>query len=97
LDVAAAMPATFNQQPDIQYQPDYKKYQERTARRLEHGMLTRNLPAGFPQQLSSPLVWTKTDFKGEEWVTVLTEADQHEIAAALRVFQGSSPPLTPEE
>lgn len=43
-------------QPDIQYHPDYEKYQARTERRKATEILTKTLPAGFPAELISPLV-----------------------------------------
>jgi hypothetical protein len=78
-------------QPDIHYQPDFRKYQERTQRRLENEISSKELPPGFPGELKSPLVWTSSDFSNEEWTTVLTEADNEEIAQALAQFKGESP------
>lgn len=48
---------THSVQPDIQYHPDYEKYQARTLRRKQNEVLQVTLPDGFPPQLDSPLVW----------------------------------------
>jgi hypothetical protein len=41
-------------QPDIQYHPDYEKYQARTQRRKATEVLSKTVPIGFPEQVSSP-------------------------------------------
>ena len=81
-------------QPDIQYHPDWDKYQARTARRTTTETLPHAVPDGFPTQLVSNLVWEGHDVEGrDDWVVCLTEAELDEIDAALQSFQGkwSSP------
>lgn len=76
-------------QPDIQYHPDYEKYQERSRRRKANETLETTVPVGFPQKLISPLVWEgKEVVKGEKWVYHLKDDQLQEIDAALKSFKG---------
>lgn len=78
-------------QPDIQYHPDFVKYQDRTRRRKETETLETTLPAGFPSQLESSLVWEGKDVeKRSDWVYELSAAQLDEIDAALKSFKGES-------
>lgn len=52
-------------QPDIQYHPDYQKYQARAEHRKATEALTKTLPAGFSAELISPLVWEGKTSKPE--------------------------------
>lgn len=76
-------------QPDIEYHPHYAKYQARSRRRKETEKLQTNLPAGFPQQLVSPLVWEGKDIeKRSDWLYHLSDAQLDEIDSALNHFKG---------
>ncbi|PLB44090.1 Clavaminate synthase-like protein [Aspergillus steynii IBT 23096] len=82
------MVETQRAQPDIQYHPDFAKYQARTQRRQEHETLATTLPQGFPAKLSSPLVWHGKDIeRQEDWVYTLSAEQLDELDAALRAFQ----------
>jgi hypothetical protein len=79
--------------PDIHYFPDFEKYQARRRRRLETAPETadRTLPAGFPQEMNSSLVWEGKDFDpaqggNTDWLYIFDEADLEEIEAALKHF-----------
>ncbi|KAH8422310.1 TauD/TfdA family dioxygenase [Aspergillus melleus] len=75
-------------QPDIQYHPDYEKYLARGERRKATETLPKTLPAGFPAQLSSPLVWEGKDVeKRDDWIFKLNDAQREEIHAALEHFK----------
>jgi hypothetical protein len=82
-------------QPDITYLPDHKKWQARTARRLEEEDLTKELPEGFPKQLTGPKIWEGKDFEGkeEEWVYNLTANELEEIDQAVYAFENTGNPL----
>ncbi|CAO3679741.1 unnamed protein product [Umbelopsis vinacea] len=82
-------------QPDITYLPDHKKWQARTARRLEEEDLTKELPEGFPNQLTGPKIWEGKDFEGkeEEWVYNLTADELEEIDQAVYTFEKTGKPL----
>lgn len=75
-------------QPDIGYAPDLDKYLARVQRRKETEKLESALPAGFPSQLQSKLVWDGNTI-GEEynWTYELNEAEAEEIEAALAHFK----------
>lgn len=76
-------------QPDIEYHPDFAKYQERTRLRLESGNLQTDVPTGFPSQLISPLVWKGKDIeKRSDWAYHLNDGQLDEIDAALNSFKG---------
>lgn len=80
---------TVPAQPDIQYHPEYEKYQERTRRRKELETLPSTLPAGFPQKLESSLVWEGKDIeKRDDWTYQLGDNQLDEIDAALNSFKG---------
>lgn len=79
-------------QPDISYEPDLEKYQNRTKRRLECEDTSQPLPEGFPPQLKSDLVWDAKDFPpvgsgNEPWVYELSVAELEEINLALAHFK----------
>lgn len=78
-------------QPDIEYHPDFSKYQERTRLRLEAGNLQTSVPAGFPTKLVSPLVWEGKDIeKRGDWAYQLNDNQLDEIETALHHFKGLS-------
>jgi hypothetical protein len=75
-------------QPDIEYQPNFEKYNARTNRRLETETLSKELPVGFPTKLISPLVWNGSEFQSEdEWTYVLSGEDIEELNQALAHFK----------
>lgn len=82
-------------QPDIAYPPDYDKYRLRSEERLASGQLPKQVPAGFPIELKSPLVWKGSDLEDHEWLFQLDEDDHHELFHALEYFkcQNSLPSL----
>ncbi|KAJ5658461.1 uncharacterized protein N7484_002110 [Penicillium longicatenatum] len=81
-------------QPDIQYHPDWAKYQARSRRRKKIETLQTSLPAGFPQHLVSPLVWDGKDIeKRDDWIYQLSDAQLDEIDAALMSFKALRKPL----
>jgi hypothetical protein len=76
-------------QPDIQYHPDYEKYTARAQRRKATEQLPTTLPADFPQELESQLVWEGNDVeKRDDWIFKLNDAQREEIDAALKSFKG---------
>lgn len=83
-------------QPDIQYHPDFVKYQDRTRRRKETESLQTTLPAGFPAQLISPLVWEGKEIENRsDWIYTLNDTQLDEIDAALKSFKGPFKNPTP--
>lgn len=80
---------TAVRQPDIEYQPDFKKYQARTKARLHTEPLDQSsLPPGFPQRLESDLVWEGESLANQyDWTYVLTEAEIEELEEALTYFK----------
>ena len=76
------------QAPLVQYRPDRKVYEQRTARRLKAGISSKPLPPGLPRQLTSPLAWKGSQFKPDEWVASLDEAEVAEIIQAVAIFKG---------
>ncbi|KAI1500746.1 Clavaminate synthase-like protein [Biscogniauxia marginata] len=81
-------------QPDISYDPDYNKWQARAARRVAAGNLPKNLPEGFPSQLTGDLVWEGQTIADEyDWTYVLSADQLSEIDRALDHFKGLNLPL----
>ncbi|KAF2031721.1 Clavaminate synthase-like protein [Setomelanomma holmii] len=79
--------------PDINYKPDYEKYQARVERRLASEQLNSTLPIGFPQKLESDLVWDSTDIGARyDWTYPLTTTDLEEIESALQHFKSLGKP-----
>ncbi|CAF9903720.1 MAG: hypothetical protein GOMPHAMPRED_000513 [Gomphillus americanus] len=80
-------------QPDISYTPDLEKYLARVKRR-EKESLDRTLPAGFPERLTSDLVW-KGDSVAQQydWAYELSDADIRELDNALHYFKSLDKPL----
>lgn len=80
-------------QPGIDYTPNLDNYLSRVARRKETEELENELPAGFPKQLQSDLVWDGKDIAEKYDFTYELNASQlEEIEAALEHFKCS--PLT---
>lgn len=76
-------------QPDIGYSPDFNKYTARSKRRAETEQLSHELPAGFPKQLKSDLVWDPESLAASKynWNYVLTVDDIAELRRALAHFK----------
>ncbi|KAJ5633851.1 hypothetical protein N7528_001693 [Penicillium herquei] len=92
--MSATQTITKPTQPDIQYHPDWAKYQARSQRRKETESLQATLPAGFPEKLTSPLVWEGKDIeKRSEWIYQLSDTQLDEIDAALKSFKALKKPL----
>ncbi|PYH46218.1 uncharacterized protein BP01DRAFT_381855 [Aspergillus saccharolyticus JOP 1030-1] len=80
-------------QPDIQYHPDWDKYQARTARRKTTEDLPSAVPAGFPIQLVSDLVWEGREVETrDDWLVRLSETELDEIDGALQRFRAHNLP-----
>lgn len=74
-------------QPDINYAPDYDKWQARAARRLAEGGLPTKVPEGFPEQLTGDVVWEgATLAETYDWTYVLSEEQLAEIDQAVAHF-----------
>ncbi|BCS22229.1 TauD/TfdA family dioxygenase [Aspergillus puulaauensis] len=75
-------------QPDINYAPDYDKWQARAARRVAAGGLPTRVPDGFPEQLTGDVVWQgETLADTYDWTYVLSPEQLAEIDAALAHFK----------
>lgn len=75
-------------QPDIEYAPDYEKYQARGARRVKTESLPTSVPEGFPAQLKGDMVWEgETVAQTYDWTYVLNEEQLAEIDAAVKHFK----------
>ncbi|KAF1965568.1 TfdA family taurine catabolism dioxygenase TauD [Bimuria novae-zelandiae CBS 107.79] len=82
-------------QPDIEYPPNYEKWQARAAKRLAAGGLQTKVPDGFPEQLEGKLVWDgKTLAESYDWTYVLNEKQLAEIDRAVAHFQALQLPLS---
>lgn len=76
----------------IGYEVDEIAYKKRVQASLAAGNLPTKVPAGWPTQLSGPLVWKTGDFPDEnEYVYYLTDEHKLEISRALEIFKGSCP------
>ncbi|KAH8690563.1 hypothetical protein BGW36DRAFT_388972 [Talaromyces proteolyticus] len=75
-------------------------FKARTARRLATETLPKDLPAGFPQELKSELVWEGAELEGKyNWTYELTASEVEEIEQGLAHFKSLNKPLgyiTPE-
>ena len=75
-------------QPEITYHPNLDSYRVRSQHRQETEELPKTLPSGFPEQLSSPLVWEGKEVESSsDWIVELTEAQLDEIDQALDHFK----------
>ncbi|ORY61788.1 TfdA family taurine catabolism dioxygenase TauD [Pseudomassariella vexata] len=87
-------------QPDIEYAPDYDKWQARAARRLAAGNLPTSVPDGFPEQLTGNMVWEgQTIAETYDWTYVLSDDQLAEIDRAVEHFKAlgiSFGHITPE-
>lgn len=75
-------------QPDIGYAPDLDKYLARVQRRQMTEKLESSVPAGFPTELESDLVWDGSTISEKyDWTYELSETEVEEIEAALSYFK----------
>ncbi|KAL4921861.1 hypothetical protein BDW62DRAFT_218502 [Aspergillus aurantiobrunneus] len=75
-------------QPDINYAPDYDKWQARAARRVAAGGLPSKVPEGLPEQLAGDMVWEgETLAETYDWTYVFSSEQLVEIDQALAHFQ----------
>lgn len=82
------MVTVVQSQPDIQYQPDFEKYLDRSRRRQQSENLPTVLPPGLAQELSSPFVWDGKDVENrEDWIVTLTDTHLKEIDQSLNHFK----------
>ncbi|AEO63019.1 uncharacterized protein THITE_2141213 [Thermothielavioides terrestris NRRL 8126] len=73
LNIEHDIPVEAVKRPDIEWHPSYETYQAR----------------GFPDQISSPRVWTGSDFADPvKFLVHLSAEDVEEIKAALAFFKG---------
>ncbi|EFQ25869.1 TfdA family Taurine catabolism dioxygenase TauD [Colletotrichum graminicola] len=81
-------------QPDIQYAPDYQKFQARVARRTQEPGLSKTLPEGLPAQFKNDMVWDGATLANEyDWTYVLTPDELDELDGALAHFKSLGLPL----
>jgi hypothetical protein len=67
--------------------PDPVEYRARACRRrFKVGSVA--LPAGFPAQITSPLVWSGTDLSEDEYLMQLSTENIIELEQALAYFKG---------
>lgn len=80
--------AHVSRQPEITYHPNFEQYNARSQQRQKAEQLPTALPDGFPQQLSSSLVWEGKDVEGRsDWIFELNESQLDEIDQALQKFK----------
>ncbi len=81
---------SMGRQPDIEYHPNFEKYQARTKLRLQSEPLDQiTLPSGFPQQLKSDMVWEGEGLADKfDWTFELTAEHIEELNKALAHFKG---------
>jgi hypothetical protein len=82
-------------QPDIDYAPNFQKYQARTKFRLQTEPLDlKSLPSGFPKRLESDLIWEGEGLAEKyDWTHVLTPEQVQELENALTHFKSLNKPL----
>ncbi|CUS12320.1 unnamed protein product [Tuber aestivum] len=78
----------------IEWIPSYSSFINRAQRRLQDCSLTRVLPAGFPARVDSPLTWTGSELRKEEYTIPLTGEEILEIERGLRDFKESKLPIS---
>lgn len=89
LRVAKSFSEQQERSADIGYEVDEAKYHRRSEGRLRAGDLPTTVPAGWPAEVSGPLVWSGDDYSDEnEYIYELTDADKVEIVGALNYFKG---------
>ncbi|KAL1612590.1 hypothetical protein SLS60_000819 [Paraconiothyrium brasiliense] len=93
--VTPAAPERHLGQPDIDYAPNYEKWQARAARRLAAGGLETKVPNGFPEKMEGKLVWDGKTLAGAyDWTYVLKDEQLAEIDEAVAYFQALDLPLS---
>ncbi|KAK7915281.1 hypothetical protein PG985_012984 [Apiospora marii] len=72
---------------DIDWEPNYEKYQKRVAARASLKGLPTQVPEGWPNTLRSPLAWTSDTHSESDYVYQLTTGHKEEIWSAVRHFK----------
>lgn len=73
---------------DIDWEPNYEKYQKRVAARASLSGLPTRVPEGWPETLRSPLAWTSDTHSEADYVYQLTADQKEEILNAVKHFKG---------
>lgn len=90
LDSNITTVATVESGPDISWIPDEAKFQTRTKRLESSRKTNAALPAGFPDRVVGPRVWSREDFASDDGALflALTSDDIVEVEAAVQEFNG---------
>ncbi len=73
----------------IKYHPNLEQYLARVKTSLRAGGLEKEVPEGWPKELTSPLVWTIADFQNEsKYIYILTEDEKMKLHNTLKYFKG---------
>ena len=82
--------------PVIDWQPDYAGYCDRVKRNKpkRRGAPIVQLPAGYPEQIHSPLAWTPANLREQRYIFQITTVELLEAEAALKAFKGK--PIFPK-
>jgi hypothetical protein len=78
--------------PDIQWPPDFAKFQQRTAAWPDDPRRSQ-LPKGWPERVDHPLSWTASELREEEYVIEFSPADVVEIEHGLADCKGTDFPF----
>ncbi|KAH7319716.1 hypothetical protein B0I35DRAFT_352800 [Stachybotrys elegans] len=93
-EVATAVRLGPPGQPDIEYTPNFEKYQARVARRQQSEQLATTIPEGFPAKLTGDLAWEGSTVADTYKWTLVLDADQLvEVKHALEHFKSLNLPL----
>jgi hypothetical protein len=89
IDSHAEVHAEVQPGPDIEWNPSLETYLLRVRRLAKlRETLPTAVPAGFPNSISSPRVWTGSDFEDEKsYIIALSPDEVGEIEYALCYFK----------
>jgi hypothetical protein len=76
---------------EIKYHPNLEQYLARVETSLKDPGLEKEVPKGWPEHLSGPLVWSTADYQDDEgkYIYVLNEDEKVELDCALKYFKGT--------
>lgn len=85
--------------PDIEWVPSFKTYKARVEALAALGLdRPTTLPAGWPEEVTTSRVWSKSDFTSEsQYVVEFSKAEIAEIEAGLAHFKGLPGELGPDD
>ena len=76
---------------EINWVPNLSRFSERTTLASRKPYSDSHLPTNWPETVRSPLVWSGSELREEEYIFEISDANRQEIEHATKEFLGKFP------